>query len=298
MASGGSKMKIVFIVNPVAGKGHVLKVVPEIKSAMGNFDAAYEIIYTERPGHASEIASIYANEGADIIFAVGGDGTVNEVMNGIINSNSALAILPCGSGNDFIRSLGFKGTTGEIIAKVLNGKRKVIDVGYINGRYFVNISSAGFDAEVVLATQKAKKFFLSGSIAYIAGLIGTIFVSKPKKVRIKVGDEEINDSILLMAVANGKYYGGGMLAAPDAILDDGYFDVCVIKSMPKIKLLFLFPQFMKGKHKKFKEVSFHRADTVTIDCECQLAVNVDGEVFTDNKASFKLVKRALSVIVP
>lgn len=292
-------MKVLFVVNPVAGKGLAAKVVPQIKAAMDELkDVTYDMIFTEKPGHATDIARKAAKDGMDIVFAVGGDGTVNEVMNGLVNTGSALAVIPGGSGNDFIRSLGITGNTNSIIHETIQGEKKKIDIGYINGRYFINISSAGFDAEVVLATQKAKKFFLSGSTAYIAGLIKTIFTNKPRNVSITMGDTKIMEKVLLMAVANGKYYGGGMMAAPDAILDDGEFDICVIRKMPKIKLLMLFPQFMKGKHKKFKEVTFYRAEKISIECEKPMAVNVDGEVFTDTKASFELIKEGLYVMMP
>lgn len=291
-------MKVFFVVNPTAGKGHAIRKVPEIKAAMEHMDdIEYDLRYTEKPGHASDIARTAAGEGYDIVFAVGGDGTVNEVVNGLVNTDAALAVLPCGSGNDFARSVEIKGDTGEIIRKVIGGTRKKIDVGRIDGRYFINIASAGFDAEVVLATQKAKKFLLSGSPAYITGLISTIFTYKPRKVKINLHNEIIDDRIILMAVANGKYYGGGMKAAPDAILDDGYFDVCIIRSMPKLKMLFLFPQFMKGRHKKFREVSFHRSDSVKIECENVLAVNVDGEVYTEKGAEFELIKNMLNIMV-
>lgn len=292
-------MRIAFIINPTAGKGRAAKTIPEIERTMNGLEnVEYSLLYTEKPGHAMSIAKDAASSGTDIVFAVGGDGTVNEVMNGLLDTSTALAVLPCGSGNDFIRSLGISGKTDKIIKDAVNGLKRLIDVGHINDRFFVNIASAGFDAEVVLATQKAKRFMLSGSAAYIAGLIWTIFSYKASAVRINLTDKVMEEKVLLMAVANGKYYGGGMMAAPDAELDDGYFDICIIKSMPKWKMLALFPQFMKGKHKKFKEVSFHRSDTVSIESDKGLAVNVDGEVFRDTRASFKMVKKGLYVMAP
>jgi YegS/Rv2252/BmrU family lipid kinase len=292
-------MKIIFIVNPIAGKGHALKMVPEIESVMGRLEKIeYSIQYTEKPGHATEIARHAAEQGADIVFAVGGDGTVNEVANGLISTNTALAVLPGGSGNDFMRSIGISGDIENIITGAVNGTRKLIDVGLINGRYFINISSVGFDAEVVLATQQAKKLFLSGSAAYVAGLITTILTKRPSEVRIILDGKELKERILLIAVANGKYYGGGMKAAPDAVLDDGLFDICLIRAMSKPKMLVLFPQFMKGKHEKFKEVSFYRSRNVYVESVEPISVNVDGEVFRDTKVRFELVKGGLAVAVP
>lgn len=292
-------MRVLFIVNPVAGKGQAMKKVPFIKDAMKNIEGVeYEISYTKRPGHATEIAKDAADDGYDIVYAVGGDGTVNEVMNGLVGKDSALAVLPGGSGNDFIRSLTSYRIDHTKIRDTIFGTKKTIDIGIINGRYFINIASVGFDAEVVLATQQFKKLLLSGSTAYIAGLIKTIFTGKMNKVKIKLDGQELEKRILLIAVANGKYYGGGMKAAPYADIDDGLFDICIIESLPKIKLLFLFPQFIKGKHKKFKEVSFYKSKSVRIESQDLIGVNIDGEVFKDNCASFEIAKEKLYVMIP
>lgn len=292
-------MKILFIVNPVAGKGQAKRMVPDIKKMMADVDDAdYDICYTEKAGHATSIARDGANQGYDIIYAVGGDGTVNEVMNGLVGTDSALAILPGGSGNDFIRTVDGKDDGDNIIKDTINGTKKLIDVGIINGRYFINISSVGFDAEVVLATERFKKLCLSGSAAYIAGLISTIFTRKPSRVKIAMDGIEIEKEILLTAVANGKYYGGGMKAAPDAVFDDGLFDVCVIEKVSKLKMLLLFPQFIKGRHARFKEVSFYKSKKVCIKSQKPIAVNVDGEVYMDTDINFEIVRNKLYVMIP
>jgi lipid kinase, YegS/Rv2252/BmrU family len=292
-------MKVLFIINPVAGKGQALKKISEIRTEMEKvLDVEYEIVFSEKVGHASEIAKNGAEKKTDIVFAVGGDGTVNEVANGLANTNTALGIIPCGSGNDFVRSLGLKKDEKDIITRTINGVIRPVDVGLINDRYFVNISSVGFDADVVVATQKAKKFFLSGSAAYVAGLISTIFTRKPAKVKMKIDNCEIEDKILLIAVANGKFYGGGMKAAPYAELDDGLFDICFISTLPKLKMLVLFPQFMKGKHEKFKEVKFFRSSNVYIESDDLISVNIDGEVIKDKIVSFKLIRGGISIAMP
>jgi diacylglycerol kinase (ATP) len=292
-------MKILFIVNPVAGKGLAKRLVPEIQKKMQSVaNASFDIRYTERVGHATDIARCGAKSGYDIIYAVGGDGTVNEVANGLVGTGSALAILPGGSGNDFIRTVDGKVNGDNIIRDTIYGTKKLIDVGIINGRYFINIASVGFDAEVVLETQRFKKFNLSGSASYIAGLISTIFTGKSSKVKIKIGDKVIESEILLSAVANGRYYGGGMKPTPDAVFDDGLFDICVIRKLPRIKLLFLFPEFIKGKHAKFKEVSFYKSEKVSIESDDPIAINADGEVWRDKRVNFEIVKNGLYVMIP
>ena len=290
-------MKVSFIVNPAAGKGKAKSFVFPIEEAMKSLnEISYEICFTKKAGHATELARSAAALGCKIVYAVGGDGTVNEVMNGLVGTNSALSVLPGGSGNDFARSIDIHGDIIQIIRQTLKGKIKPIDVGIINGRYFINISSVGFDAEVAL--QRFKKSVFSGSAAYVAGLISTIFTCKSIKIKFKADETEFEKMILLTAVANGKYYGGGMKAAPDAILDDGKFDICIIDWLPKIKMLFLFPKFMKGKHESLKEVNFLRSEKVTLESCEPVAINIDGEVLQDTRISFEMIKKGLLVAMP
>lgn len=292
-------MRVLFIVNPVAGKGHAAKIVPQIKSIMESMNEVdFNVEYTKAPKHAVEIAKKHSSGDYDIVFAVGGDGTVNEVVNGLVGSDTALGVLPGGSGNDFIRSLNISGDMESILRSTIKGQKKLIDVGTVNGRYFVNISSAGFDAEVVLATQRAKKYFLSGSAAYIAGLISTVFTKSSVDLRVVYDGGEINERALLVAVANGRYYGGGMLAAPDALLDDGAFDLCFISETSKLRLLTFFPMFIKGQHKGLKEVSFYRSRNVHIESPVPVSINIDGEVIRDTKVDFQIENKKLFVAVP
>lgn len=289
-------MKIMFIVNPAAGKGAALRQKDKIAAVIEKIGGIeYQIKYTERPGHAADIAREGAAQGCDIIFAVGGDGTVNEVVNGLIGTEAVLGVIPGGSGNDFIRSLNIGEDVEDIIKGAIKGGKRQVDVGIINGRYFINISSIGFDAEVVLATQKAKKLFLSGSTAYIAGLISTIFRRKADIITMVIDGQEVTKEVLLVAVANGKYYGGGMMAAPDAVIDDGLFDICLITNLSKLRMLYLFPRFMKGKHKDLKEVHFYRSQKVHIESQNPMPVNIDGEVLRDKSATFEIVRNALFV---
>lgn len=292
-------MKLLFIVNPVAGKGKAKKLIPEIEDAVGGMDGVdFKIVCTEKAGEAVGIASAAAGEKCDIVFAVGGDGTVNEVANGLVNTGCAMAVIPGGSGNDFIRSFGMKGSVRDIIGEAIGCERSYIDVGFINNRCFVNIASVGFDAEVVINKQKVERFFLSGSLAYLAGLIITIMDRKSPYVRITADGRSMERKILLAAIANGKYYGGGMMPTPEAAMDDGLFDICLVSAISKMKMFFLFPKFMKGTHGSIKEVSFFRSESVLIESDEPIPVNVDGDVFEDTRVLFKLIKRGLCVAMP
>lgn len=290
-------MSILFIVNPTAGKGKAKTLVPIIESECKVRNIEYVVKYTSGPADGTSIAARGAAEGFERIIAVGGDGTVNDVLNGIAGTNAALGVIPGGSGNDFIRSINGHNDIKKIIEDNAYGKIVKCDLGVCNGKYFINVASSGFDAQVVIETQKAKKVF-SGSLAYIAAVIKTIFIYKGKRINIKVDDYDFEENTLLVAVANGKYYGGGMLPAPEAEIGDGYFDICHIKQVGKAKMLVLFPKFIKGKHCNIKEVSMLKGSKIKIEANEELPVNLDGETFYSRQIDFEILPKGINIIIP
>lgn len=290
-------MSNLFIVNPTAGKGYANTLVTFIDEECRKSKIDYLIKYTSTPNDGTSIAKWGAEKGFERIVAVGGDGTVNDVLNGIAGTSSALGVIPGGSGNDFIRSINKHKEIKKIINDNIYGKILKSDIGICNGKYFINVASSGFDAQVVIETEKAKKIF-SGSLAYIAAVIKTIFMYKGRKANIRIDDFILTENTLLVAVANGKYYGGGMLPAPRAELDDGYFDVCHIKQVGKAKMLVLFPRFIKGKHENIKEVSVFKGKKIVIDSNEELPVNLDGETFYSSQISFEILPKGINIIVP
>jgi YegS/Rv2252/BmrU family lipid kinase len=213
----------------------------------------------------------------------------------------SLAIIPAGSGNDFIRSVDEKldSKAKDILERILDGSEKLIDLASVNGKYFINISSLGFDAEVVYNTNKFKKLpAVSGSLAYILGILYTIFTYKNYNLKIRIDGSLIEASSLLVAVANGRFYGGGMLAAPDARIDDGVFDICVIRAMKRLKIFRFFPVFKKGLHGELEEVSFYKGKKVEIESSTHLLLNLDGEVQKVREAVFEIIPRSVRIVVP
>jgi YegS/Rv2252/BmrU family lipid kinase len=292
-------MKHLFIINPTAGKGKSLKLIPEIEKAFKSRKEQYIMEITERPGHATEIARRYVSTDDYRVYSVGGDGTLNEVLNGMAGSSSSLAVIPAGSGNDFIKSI----TTYDDIKKLLNqtidGHEKNIDLGKVNDKYFINIASLGFDAEVVKNTNRVKKLpLISGSVAYVLGILITLYRNKKENLKISIDGNTFEQPSLLTAVANGKYYGGGMLAAPAADLNDGKFDIFVVKHLSRLKILELFPKFIKGEHTNLPYVSFFRGSKVEISCDGNISINIDGELGTVRRAVFEIIPNAVKIIVP
>ena len=292
-------MKHLFIVNPIAGKGKVLPIIKQIKEIFSNLDEEYIIEVTKRPGHATEIARNYVTKDDYRVYSVGGDGTLNEVLNGIAHSKSSLAVIPSGTGNDFIKSICKDFNMEDIIKRTINGKEEFLDLAKVNNRYFINVSSVGFDAEVVYNTVKLKKHpFVKGSFAYVLGVLLTLFVFNSKKINIKIDQCEITSNVTLIAVANGKYYGGGMMIAPRAIINDGILDICLIRKIKKIKLLAFFPRLIKGTHEGINEVSFYQGKTVYISSNDYISLNIDGEVLKVKEVLFEILHNGIEIVIP
>ncbi|MCM0646958.1 diacylglycerol kinase family lipid kinase [Clostridium swellfunianum] len=295
-------MKHLFIINPAAGKGKNLKLIPIIEEIFKNKEDKYFIEITKCAGHATEIAKSYSQKGDYRIYSVGGDGTLNEVLNGMVNSSSSLAVIPCGTGNDFIKSIynfskNYK--IEDLLMKIINGKEKFIDLCTFNYRYFINIASVGFDAEVAYNAIKVKKFpCVGGMLAYIIGIIITVFKYNSYKLKINIDEKVLELDGLLAAIANGRYYGGGIFVAPKARIDDGLFSICAIEKVSRLKILALFPKVIKGTHEDIKEVSFYQGSKVRIESDKPVAFNIDGEITKGKIAEFKIIKNGIKIIYP
>jgi len=291
----------VFIVNPVAGKGRSSALISSIEERFRNFPEPYRIEITKHPGHATEIEKTLSAEGVPMrIYSVGGDGTLNEIINGISGLHVELGIIPCGSGNDTIRSI-YSITDPHVLLKNLPlATSTLLDLGKINGRYFINIASIGFDAEVVTLSRKFKRIpLISGPMAYVMGVLTAVIGLRKRKVRIIIDDapERVNE-LLLCAFANGKFYGGGMKAVPQADMTDGIMDICEVENPGRIRLLKFFPAFMKGEHTGLKEVTMHRCKRAEIIGSRPFPINYDGEITKDTRVTVEIVPGSLRVLIP
>ncbi|MCX7709545.1 MAG: diacylglycerol kinase family lipid kinase [Clostridia bacterium] len=292
-------MKHSFIINPAAGKGKALSYISQIEAYFSQRNEEYSILVTEGPGHATEIARMQVSRRVERIYSVGGDGTLNEVLNGMAGSQSSLGIIPSGSGNDFIKSIRNPVNLQNILSETIEGEEMHIDLGRLNDRYFVNIASMGFDAEVVHNARRFKRIpGVSGSFAYVLGIIFTAFSYRGNLLDLVIDGQRMNMNTLLVAIANGKYYGGGMMPAPEAIIDDGEFEICTIKNLNILKILSCFPKLMKGTHGEIKEVSFHTGKSVAIRCRNPVVMNIDGEILISREAVFEIIPKGVKIITP
>lgn len=290
-----------FIVNPVAGKGRALRVVPEIESRFEGFPHTYEISVTKAPGHAKEIAREAALRHENIrLYSVGGDGTLNEVVNGIADSGTELGIIPCGSGNDAARCLYPVLNPVKLIRVLPDSASIPVDLGRLNDKYFINIASIGFDADVVLNRNYFKGFpFVSGSASYVLGVLAALIKCKKYKLKIYLdGSDPLEKELLLSIFANGSYYGGGMKAAPRAKIDDGKLEFYLVDSCSRLKILRFFPRFRKGLHETMEEVTHIQGTRAVIESNIPFPVNIDGDVNLETRVTVEILPRNISIIIP
>ncbi len=293
-------MKHIFIINPVAGKGKGLEFEEKIHNIFRELNYSYEIIVTKKSGYAIEEVKKITSKEKCIVYSIGGDGTLNEVLNGIIGSDSSLAVIPAGSGNDFARTLYGDIKLSNILEDLIYGEDKVIDVAKLNNKYYLNISSIGFDASVVNNARNYKKYkFISGPMAYVIGIIKSLLTFKPMELIFKVDDTELKGKMYLIAVANGKFYGGGIKIAPNAKIDDGLLDVYAIKK-PKIHRLIRFlPKVVKGKDtSKVEEIKYIKCKKISVKAKEKATVNIDGEILFFKDLTFEIIPDSLKVRVP
>ncbi len=300
-------MKTELIVNLTAGGGkphlHLKTIFKYLKENGFNF----KVSYTSHPGEAIELAQKAADNGAELIVSVGGDGTVNEIVNGIMKSKNdpSLGIIPLGWANDFIKSTDIPSDIIEACKILVQGKTKEIDVGIINKKiYFANICGIGFDAEVAKLANQMKdrhpNWRILSAFVYIFSTIKKLLSPfRCHKVKIKIDGQEIQSKILFMAIGNGKIYGGRFKITPEAILDDGLLDICLVEEMGRFKYLSIIPKVFKGTHGGIKGVSFYKAKEVIVQSSELILAQVSGEVIEGQKKfTVTLQPKRLKLIVP
>ncbi len=289
-------MEHLFIVNPAAGKGAANAMAEHIRHRFENTALNWRILKTWGPGHATILArEAVANQPDIHVYSVGGDGTLNEIVNGLALTEAPLGILPCGTGNDSIRSLTDVHDPVLLLEALIDARVEKTDLGRLNDRWFLNIASAGFDAEVVIRTNRYKKLpLVPGSLAYVMGVLTALIQRNLHEVTITLNDGEPEKDILLLAAfANGRFYGGGMQPVPSADLRDGLLNVCRVSPLSRMRILKFFPKFIKGQHGTMEEVRFDTFTRLLLESEQPLAVNIDGELSTETRVEVTIHPGAL-----
>lgn len=270
--------RILFIVNPIAGGGKAKSVISIIESEMKKREIEYKIQFTAKPHDGTQICEENIDK-FDVFVAVGGDGTVNEVAQGLINKEKGiLGIIPCGTGNDLAKNLDISNVAKNAIELICEENINDIDVCSVNTDNFLNIASIGFDADVVNNNIIIKKI-IKHSISYLISVFYTLASFKERKVKIDIDGEIFEENIMLLAVGNGRFYGGGLQIIPTAKIDDGFLDICIISGLTKAKFIKLFPSIFKAEHIKYKDhVKIIRGKNIKIYSEEEVVLNIDGEL--------------------
>ncbi|MCL5020463.1 MAG: diacylglycerol kinase family lipid kinase [Bacteroidetes bacterium] len=299
MRPAGERL-VKFIVNPVSGNGRTRRILPHLVGLARKLGMDFDLQMTQAPQHATELAREHSSE-FDVVVAVGGDGTVNEVAAGALKSNSVMGIIPTGTGNDFIRAVGRLKSLHEYIQRIVAGKVKAIDVGTLtlenNDLIFVNGIGVGFDAEV--ARESLNIHRLKGLSRYLYAVVKTLYRYKATQMRIKLDESMIEGKTYLAAIGNGISAGGGFLLTPNALLDDGFFDACIVSDVSVGRVLQVIPSVLKGSHGKHPEVTMHRAKSIRIETETPVSIHRDGEVPADRTDTFEIhiQPRCLNILV-
>lgn len=295
-------MKSRLIVNPVSGSDsapNYLQIINErLRERVGEMD----IVMTVAAGDAVRAAQQAVEAGFTTLFVAGGDGTLNEVINGVAQTDGALdrvtfGVLPLGTGNDFATALGISEDVESALDTLLEGHVIKADLCTLNERYFINVSAGGFIAEVSSAVNPELKT-VAGKFAYLIGGAQVLLDYEPVMARFKFLTEdgrrvERTSQVQMFAVCNSRMVGGGRLIAPHAIIDDGLFDCCVVESMPMLDFINLLTRVSGGDHLDDERVSYFRAREIHVALERTIKVNTDGEVLEADHCHYSILPHAV-----
>ena len=299
--------KPVVIVNPRSGGGLSEKSWAGVVSAISDGLGAFDTRFTETPGHARTLAHEEAKKGRPLIVALGGDGTISEVADGLVTAgcDAEMGIIPRGTGGDFRRSLGIENELFAAAEHVRKSKVRKVDVGRVTfathdgtetSRHFVNVTSVGFSSVVAKRANEGSKR-LGGRISFLAAVVNSLLTYDNAEVVVSVDDGEARRmTLLLAAVGNGRFFGGGMKICPEAVLDDSYFDFVTVGDLGRLEVLAKIHRIYSGNHLSMKEVSSVRCRRLHLapaDPKAEIPLEIDGETPGRLPARFEILEGAL-----
>ena len=285
------------ILNPSSGRERGPEYIETLTKGLRRRYESVDMSVTTGDGDAERAAATAVADGCDALFVAGGDGTLNEAMNGLaaggLLQQIPVGIVPLGTGNDFATALGIPLDVEEALDVLLAGREMRVDLGHVNGRVFVNTSGGGFIAEASVAVTPQLKT-VAGRLAYLIGGAQALMEFEPvgAVATIQPGGQRIEHSLYAFAVCNSRLIGGGKLIAPEAKIDDGLLDVCLIESMSAIDFVALARKVADGDHLEDERVHYVQAESVVIELEREVKVNTDGEVFEGRRCEYRVLPGA------
>ncbi|HZQ03478.1 MAG TPA: diacylglycerol kinase family protein [Gaiellaceae bacterium] len=290
--------RVLFLVNPASGNGSTGKHWPALERRAAELGLHGDSVVSQHPGHLGEVAREAGNA---LLVVVGGDGTLNEVVNGAAATDAELAVLPAGTGQDFGRTHGIPAAFDEAVRIVLDGQPRSIDLGRVEcedgARLFANVGSVGMSGAVARRANGMSKA-LGGRVTFFYALTREFLAWRNTEVTVRLDDGEKRGRMHDVVVANGRWHAGGMKLAPDASFDDGLFDVVLIGNVNKLDFVTTAPKLYSGGHVRHPKIEVVRSASVAVDAAEPLPIEVDGEPVGTTPARFDVVPRALRVRVP
>lgn len=293
-------VKARLIVNPVAGRDAAPDYLQQLNQVLREKIGLMDIVVTIAAGDATDAAADAAREKYDALFVAGGDGTLNEALNGVASVDGALdaitfGIIPLGTGNDFAAALDLPPDVNAAAEAVLTGHTRLVDLGTVVGQHFVNVSAGGFVAEASAAVNPQLKSF-AGRLAYLIGGAQVLWDYEPMHARLDLetdqGQVQHDLALQLYAVCNAPTFGGGRLIAPHASIDDGWLDLCTIEAMPVPEFIGLLTSIASGEHLADERVAYFHIRSARLEFSRAIKINTDGEVLETAQCEYRVLPRA------
>jgi diacylglycerol kinase (ATP) len=302
--------KVKLILNPMADLGRAWQTANDLRPIAQEFKGELTWSGTVYPTHATELAKQAAEEGCDLVIAMGGDGTIHEVVNGLMqipeNKRPIMGVVPIGSGNDFAYSMGITENPAHALAHALKCENiQAVDIGLItdeNGRteYFDNMLGIGFDAVVTIRSHKLP--IVKGFLMYFTAVIQTIVLNHDAaKMQIETETKKWEQDVIMLTLCNGSREGGGFMLSPNSKIDDGKMEFLSVSKVSRTTMFRLVPEFLKGTHMRFKQIQIGEFKTLKLTSDLPLYIHADGEIYTSfgsnlHKASFEVLPQALRLV--
>jgi diacylglycerol kinase (ATP) len=290
--------KYKLIANPHAGRGRAFNIIAEVVRIFNARKARFDLETTTGAGDAENIAAIACTgEEYAAVISIGGDGTVNDIIQKAVFTGKPIGVIPAGSGNDFTKVLNTPKKLDDVVDMLLAGKTKVIDVGRMNERFFANNVGIGFDAEVSYNTREVK-WIRNGLAIYVCALLKTLNRYRPLLMKITINGEVFNQKMFLVSVGNGTTCGGGFKLTPHAKIDDQLLDITMVRPLSLLQLFRHFPKVFQGTIDKTQYTVTRRAEKLTVESLHPLPLHLDGEVYTveENTFEISIIPNALTII--
>lgn len=304
--------RLMIVANPVAGAGAGARAILKVERWMAEHRVDFDLVRTERPWHGAEIAKEAASSGVEVVVSLGGDGTANEVLNGLVEARlagkgvSAMGVVGAGRGSDFAHTVGIPKELESACQVLVEGRRRKIDIGrvvgglYPQGRYFGNCVGVGFDAITTIEAVKLPRW--GGFLSFLVAVLKTIFLyNKAPVSTVEYDGKTLTQPSLMISVMNGRRLGGGFFMAPKAEPDDGLFDLCIAHEVSRARVFGLIPHFLRGTQSTQKEITSGQAARISITAvKGVLPAQTDGEILCidGKRLDIELLPRQVEVVVP